>query len=261
MPTVQTMIDTILTTIPGAPFPDTVDVIKAGDPSQAVTGVVTTFLATSAVLQKAIDLSANFVITHEPTYYNHVDKTEWLEDNPVYRAKRKLIDDHGLVVWRFHDYWHSHRPDGIMTGMLQALNWSQYVNPAQPYLKLPPTTLADLRAYLKDKLGCWRAQMVGSPETVCSKVALVPGSPGGEYQMRILQSDVEVMVIGETAEWQIPEYIRDAQFQGLSKALILIGHEASEEAGMAYLVEWLRPQFPGLTITHVPSGDPYQGRY
>ncbi|MEO8396305.1 MAG: Nif3-like dinuclear metal center hexameric protein [Chloroflexota bacterium] len=256
MPTVQNIIDTVLTTIPGAPFAETVDVIKAGDPSQEVTGIVTTFLGTQAVMQKAIDLGANFVITHEPVYYNHLDKIDWLQDDPVYRAKRKLIDDHGLVVWRFHDYWHTHQPDGIKTGMLQALNWSQYDDPDLPYMTLPPTSLADLTAYLKQKLGCDRARMVGRPDMLCSKVALVPGSPGGEYQVKILQSDVEVMVIGETAEWQIPEYIRDAQSQGRSKALIVIGHEPSEEAGMAYLVEWLRPQYPGLKITHVPSGDP-----
>ena len=35
-----------------------VDVIKAGDPSQPVTGIVTTFLATHEVLQRAVDLGA-----------------------------------------------------------------------------------------------------------------------------------------------------------------------------------------------------------
>ncbi len=257
MPTVQNIIDTILTTIPGAPFAETVDVLKSGDPAQEVTGIVTTFLGTQAIMQKAIDLGANFIISHEPVYYNHLDQTDWLADDPVYRAKRKLIDDHGLAIWRFHDYWHSHQPDGIKTGMLQALNWSQAYDPALPYLKLTPITLGDLMAYLKDKLGCQRAQMVGRPDTLCSKIAYVTGSPGIEYQMEILHSEVDVMIIGEINEWQTPEYIRDAQSQGLSKSLIVLGHEPSEEAGMAYLVEWLRPKYPDLKITHVPSGDPY----
>ena len=257
MPTVQAMIDTILTTIPGAPFAETVDVLKAGEPSQEVSGVVTTFLGTQAVLQKAIEQGANFIITHEPVYYNHRDETGWLADNPVYRAKRRLIDEQGLAIWRFHDYWHSHQPDGIKTGMLQALNWSQAFDPSLPYLHLPPITLGDLMAYLKQKLGCQRAQMVGRPDTLCSKIAFVSGSPSGEYQVKVLQSEVDVMIIGETSEWQIPEYVRDAQSQGLSKALIVIGHEASEEAGMAYLAAWLRPKYPDLKITHVPSGDPF----
>src|SRR5262249_13825136 len=126
-------------------------------------------------------------------------------------------------------------------------------------LKLPLITLGDLMAYLKQKLGCQRAQMVGRPDTLCSKIAYVSGSPGIEYQMEILHSDVDVMIIGEINEWQTPEYIRDAQSQGLSKSLIVLGHEVSEEAGMAYLVEWLQPRFPGLKMTHIPSGDPYLG--
>jgi hypothetical protein len=52
MPTIQAVIDNILTSIPNAPFAETVDVIKTGDPAQEVTGIVTTFLATQAVLQR-----------------------------------------------------------------------------------------------------------------------------------------------------------------------------------------------------------------
>src|SRR5215207_6665798 len=110
MPTAQAVIDNILTAIPNAPFPETVDVIKTGDPTQEVTGIVTTFLATRAILQRAVELGANFVITHEPTFYNHLDETDWLAEDPVYQAKRKFIDEHKLVIWRFHDYWHSHQP-------------------------------------------------------------------------------------------------------------------------------------------------------
>ncbi len=48
--TIQNVIDHILDDIPNAPRHDTVDTIKTGDPSQAVTGVVTTFLATYDVI-------------------------------------------------------------------------------------------------------------------------------------------------------------------------------------------------------------------
>src|SRR5262245_51707271 len=89
--TIQQVIDTILQSIPGAPFSQTVDTIKSGDPSREVNGIITTFLASCEVLQKAIDLGANFIITHEPTFYNYLDKTDWLENDLVYFAKRKLI--------------------------------------------------------------------------------------------------------------------------------------------------------------------------
>jgi len=52
---------------------DDVDTFKIGDPSTAVTGVVTTSMATLDVLQKAVQAGANFVITAAPTFYSRAD--------------------------------------------------------------------------------------------------------------------------------------------------------------------------------------------
>ncbi|MEP7291707.1 MAG: Nif3-like dinuclear metal center hexameric protein [Chloroflexota bacterium] len=259
MPPIQAVIDNILTAIPGAPFAETVDVVKTGDPSQGVTGIITTFLASQAVLERAVELGANFIITHEPVFYNHLDETDWLADDPVYLAKRKLIDEHGLVVWRFHDYWHRHKPDGIITGVAQALGWTSYFDPANPYaVTIPMLPLSDLVAYVSDKLACPSPRVIGSPDMPCSVVSLMVGAPGGKWQITALRG-VDVLIAGEVNEWDTTEWVRDANRQGLRKALIVVGHALSEEAGMAYLVDWLSPLVPGVAITHVPSGDPFLG--
>jgi CheY-like chemotaxis protein len=59
------------------------------------------------VLQRAAAANQNLIITHEPTFFDHLDRTEGLESekDPVYAAKRDFIKAHGLVVWRFHDCW------------------------------------------------------------------------------------------------------------------------------------------------------------
>jgi hypothetical protein len=101
--TVQQVIDLILKSIPGAPFAQTVDTIKAGDPSQIVRGIVTTMFATADVIEQAARLGANFIIAHEPTFYGHIDDTSWLKEHPVYQYKKKLLEKYGMVVWRFHD--------------------------------------------------------------------------------------------------------------------------------------------------------------
>jgi putative NIF3 family GTP cyclohydrolase 1 type 2 len=49
------------------------DTIKIGDPSTAVTGVVTTSMATLEVLQKSVRAGANLVITAAPTFYTRAD--------------------------------------------------------------------------------------------------------------------------------------------------------------------------------------------
>jgi putative NIF3 family GTP cyclohydrolase 1 type 2 len=260
MPTIQTIIDTILAAIPGSMTTDTVDTVKTGDSSVEVTGIVTTFLASQAVLQKAVELGANFIITHEPTFYNHLDRTDWLEKDPIYQAKRKFIDDHGLVIWRFHDNWHTHKPDGIMLGVVRDLEWEAYTDPHNPLLfHLPQTTLGQLAIQLKAGLGIHTLRMVGDPATPCQSVAFLMGAWGGENHIRYAgECDPDVMIVGETPEWETSEYMRDAVTQGRRKGLIVTGHAASEEPGMDYLVDWLSPKFPGLAIQHVPVGDAFR---
>src|SRR5688572_5552323 len=104
--TIQQAIDAIIADVPGAPFPDTVDTVKIGDPTQLLAGIAITFLASYQVIQQAAQLGANLIITHEPTFYGHLDDTDWLKEDPVYAAKRQLIEQHNLVIWRFHDYLH-----------------------------------------------------------------------------------------------------------------------------------------------------------
>ena len=82
----------------------TVDTIKAGDPDTTVTGVATTCFATMDVLRRAVASGKNLIITHEPTFYNHADDTARLADDPVLAAKRAFLEEHRLVVFRFHDH-------------------------------------------------------------------------------------------------------------------------------------------------------------
>src|SRR4051812_25027079 len=109
--TIQQALDMIYATVPGAPFPDTVDTVKLGDTRQPLKRVAVTFLASIEVIEQAAALGANLLITHEPTFYNHPDQTDWLAGNPVYAAKRQAAEAAGLVIWRFHDTLHSLRPD------------------------------------------------------------------------------------------------------------------------------------------------------
>jgi putative NIF3 family GTP cyclohydrolase 1 type 2 len=260
--TVQDVIDLIIGMIPGGQLDETVDTVKAGDPTQPVTGIVTTFLATRAVVERAIALGANFVITHEPVYYNHLDEVDWLEDDPVYAAKRRLIDEHGVVIWRCHDYWHRHRPDGILAGVLEALGWEAYADPEEmACCDIPPVSLGALADLVGERLGAQAIRITGDPEMLCRRVVLMVGAPGGRPQMGALRRrDVDAVICGEINEWETCEYVRDAVHAGISKGLVVVGHANSEEAGMGWLAERLRVRLPGIPITHVPAGDPFRFR-
>src|SRR6188768_617102 len=101
----------------------TVDTFKAGSPQTDVKGIATTGMATFDVLRRASAAGRNFVITHEPTFYNHQDQTDTLTADPTYQAKLRFIEDQGLIVWRFHDHAHMLRPDPLVAGSARVLGW------------------------------------------------------------------------------------------------------------------------------------------
>jgi putative NIF3 family GTP cyclohydrolase 1 type 2 len=254
--TIQQVIDTILAAIPGEPEADTVDTFKSGDPSQPVKGVVTTFMANLEVIEKAIAAGANLIITHEPTYYTHRDETDWLAEDALFRKKHRLIEESGIAIWRFHDNWHRHQPDGILTGTVARLGWGAYQDLKEPwFFNIPPASLREIARHFRDSLGASGLRYVGPDELVCSRVAILPGAIWETWQIGALHK-ADAVAVGEASEWSVPEYVRDAELAGLPKGLILLGHVASEEPGMAYLVDWLKEKIPGLPVQHIPCGIP-----
>jgi len=257
--TIQQIIDGILNEIPHSVREHTVDTVKCGDPTQPVTGIATTFLASHSVLERTAQLGANLLITHEPTFYNHLDNVDWLVEDPVYRAKIEFIDHHNLVIWRFHDNWHIHKPDGLLQGITEKLNWESYVDPQNPSIfHIPQITLSDLTMKIKEKLSIKTLRIVGNLEMECQKIGVLVGAWGGTNQISFMRNTKpDVLICGEISEWETSEYVRDAVDQGRKQALIITGHANSEEPGMEFLVGWLHQRFPDITVHHIPVGDPF----
>src|SRR5665647_2306792 len=101
----------------------TVDTFKSGNPDNLVTGIAVCMFADMKVLKQAVTNKCNLIIAHEPTFYSHLDETKTLENDPVYQAKIKYINENKLMIWRFHDHIHRMNPDGIYVGMIEKLGW------------------------------------------------------------------------------------------------------------------------------------------
>ncbi len=236
---------------------DTVDTFKAGDPDKPITGIAVTMMATYNVLERAAASGKNLIITHEPTFYNHRDTTTELsrQSDAVLEAKKDFIEKHGLVVWRFHDGWHARKPDGILLGMTKALGWVDRQNPENPHLfQLPETTLGNLAGAVQKKLAIQNLRVVGDKGMKLTKVAVLPGAAGPARQIQLLErNDVEALLIGEVPEWETIEYTADAVSQGKHKALLLLGHIPSEQAGMEECAFWLRTFIKEVPVEFVPA--------
>jgi putative NIF3 family GTP cyclohydrolase 1 type 2 len=258
--TIADAIARIETGLPMAAREQTVDTVKLGDPTQALTGIVVTFMATTQVLARCVELGANLVVTHEPTWYNHLDESEWLAKDVVAQEKRTFLEQHQLVVWRLHDRLHRSWPDDIAVGMLDALGWRAHVVAERaPLLQLPEQSLQAVVSHCKAKLGIKTLKVVGNLEQRVRSIAFMPGASGGRRQMINLgQPGVDVVICGESPEWETCEYVRDAVANGHRKALVVLGHANSEEIGMRALATRVGEWLPGTPVHHLPAGDPFQ---
>jgi putative NIF3 family GTP cyclohydrolase 1 type 2 len=238
---------------------ETVDTVKAGNPETVVTGIATTFAATYDVLQRAAASGKNLIITHEPTFYNHLDRTDEIGNDPVLAQKREFIARHHLVIFRFHDHWHMRRPDGVLEGVTHALGWENYQSKSGPGLfVVPETTLEHLAATVRDRMKIRTMRVIGDPNMKVTRAGLAPGAAGSTDQIRMFErDDVQVLLVGESREWETVEYARDAAAEGRHKALIILGHVASEEAGMDNCARWLKGLVPGVPVEFIPAGEPF----
>jgi putative NIF3 family GTP cyclohydrolase 1 type 2 len=238
---------------------NTVDTFKAGNPNSPVTGIATTFMATLEVLKKAKAAGCNFVITHEPTFYGHQDDLKIHQDDPIQLQKLQYIQQNNMVVWRYHDHIHAHQPDLIYVGVAEKMGWAKYWQPSSRTYEAPAQSLETIVANLKKNSGAKTIRVVGNAKAKFSKIGLVLGAAGSGAHFRMLKNPAcELLIVGETNEWETVPYVQDAITLGQNKALIVLGHADSEEAGMKSLVPWLKNILPNTpNIQFIEAGNPY----
>lgn len=271
--TAQDVIDRIRTRIGVDWKPDGVDAIKAGDPSTRITGIVTTSLASIAVLRQAAAAGANLVITSQPTFYSRGDARTppagrgggpgappppAPPPDPVFTAKNDLLAQHNLVVFRLSDHWRQRQPDPYVQGIGDVMGWPQAQADGEAITyTIAAATLDALARDVRTKLGVRGGlRVVGDPATRISRVALLPGSTPITASLAALPG-VDAIIAGEVREWESTEYVRDVVHAGGRKGLILVGRIVSEDAGMRVCAKWLETIVPEVPVRHLTAGDPY----
>ena len=249
--------------------PDSVDGVKAGDGSTVVKGIVTTSMATMAVLQQAVKAGANLVITAQPTFYGRADvptppagrgapNQVAARTDPVFTAKHEFIARHSLVVFRLSDHWRRRLPDPLGQGLAAALGWSRRQPAGDPSrIDISGMALGALASHVKSALRLRGGiRVVGDSRMMVRRVGLLPGTTPVQAALTMLPN-VDAIVAGEVREWESVEYARDKVFAGEKKSLILVGRVVSEEPGMNVCAGWLKSIVPEVPIRHISAGDPY----
>ena len=245
---------------------------------QECTGIVTCIWASTDVIREAAARGANLVISHEALFWNHGDHTDWLraQKTRAFLAKTALLDEHGITVWRCHDYIHSGVPlgpdgsfvDGIFFGLADRLGWSPEA-PVAPLAnqhvflttQLDGRPACELAAQVAQALGSNGVRIIGDPQTPVHRVGLAMHMIGylDNAMITAMDEGIDCLLAMETTDYTLLQYVQDASENGVPKCVLSCGHFNIEDPGMAYMVNWL-PAALGEgapVVSYVKAGDPF----
>lgn len=232
---------------------ETIDGLKAGDLDRPVAGVAAVWMATVDSLSQAVAAGCDFVITHEPTFWNHFDAPpEPGTPTAAYEAKLRFIADHGLTIWRFHDHHHfGFERDPVLDAFFAKLGWlsSTRGSSIAAITEIDPAPLADVARIAAQVFGTEAVRVIGRPDLLIRNVGY--GAHDLASCLPALEA-ADVVIVGEVREWDAFEYFRDVRTLGREKGLIVLSHAAVETWASPAVADWLRGLLPEVRV--VPLG-------
>ena len=220
----------------------TCDGFIIGDENKEVKKLATCFKLTAKIVDAAIKDNIDMIIMHEPLF----STDDFSEHLPLYDAiKKKKIVDSGIVVCRFHDHCHFTSPDYIHEGFIRSVGldiekrYERENFAVSRYDLTTPISPRELGKIIEERLGNDFVRIVGNIDRPIRTIILGLGGVNAQFVNYLFEPGADLFITGEAGEVLLCEYIRDAEYYGANKSLMLLGHFGSEFAGMRYLAEKL----------------------
>ncbi len=242
---------------PGYDPKETCDTYKAGNGNNEISKVAVSMFATPEIIRKCSNNGVNLLVVHEPTFYNHLDNEI---ANEIGYEKKKLIDDSGLTIVRFHDYAHNANPDLISQGMLKymklpgKINYNKNSTGTDEVILDTPMTSLELAKIIEENLKIKHVRIAGNTENKGTRIACCFGTPGGVAEKL---NSYDFVLTGEICEWCAGEIARDYSQLGYTKAIIVMGHIGSERGGMMHIADILKEKHPEINIEYFECEELY----
>jgi putative NIF3 family GTP cyclohydrolase 1 type 2 len=251
---------------------------QCGDLNAKVTGIATAWTPTVEALQRAISLQHNLIISMEPPFWHEsgpvftevsmgTPSMKILEASSVYQYKKKLIDDHELILWRFNENYRALPSNPRLNALARTMGYKGLENPAATQklaatgagvYAIPEISLAELAKKARESANAKALRVLGDPKEKVKSVALLPGYIQDEDIMAMLYDrNVDVVVCGEPCEWEAFEYAEDWITAGWGKGMIALGRAASEDPGAKELAGWIGSFITDVPVTGIAVGEPF----
>ncbi len=229
----------------------TCDGLKYGDLDTEVKGIAVGWQSLQSTIEEAHDLGCNLFITHEPTFYSHMDDDTSVQETVPAVRKRAFLDRTGMVVYRCHDTWDTYPRLGILDA------WGEFLELGEPIAKIPyhnlyqvPSTsaweLARRIAQRVKALDEQSVQFIGTTWQMVSRLAIGTGAATRARAMVDLGADVVLLSEDGMDTWREGSWLAD-----LGVPAVIVNHRTSEIPGLRRLAEYLRSRYPGVPVHFV----------
>lgn len=241
-----------------------VDRVIVGEPTTVVQGIAVVWMPTWAALRDALANGCNIVIAHEPTFFSNYDLDQFETSAgdaskamaPARDAKRRWIEDNGMVVIRCHDVLDL-MPGGVVDSLATALGFSEadYLANA-PYYRVvrvePAVRASELGQRLARAFGALGQPGVafyGDSDRMVRSLGLGTGYACEPWRFVELGAEMCVTIDDRIKTWIETEWSDDSGYP-----MVVIHHGTSEEWGVRRLREIVAENFPAQKVVMLPQG-------
>ncbi len=228
--------------------------IQGGDPHAEVMGIAVAWQSTLPMLRRASEKGCNLFVTHEPTFYVHMDDSEDVFQQDYAAAKSRFIEQSGLTIYRCHDVWDVFPEIGILDSWASGLGFDGPPEAAVRFHAAYPFsgTVRDLAIHVRERvasIGQPIIQIIGDPDQPVSRVAFGTGAITDFSTMLSLGADACIMTDDGMAFWSAGCQAVDSGIP-----LIIVNHATAEEWGVHNLAGYIERCFPDVPVHHLPMG-------
>ena len=254
MPRVKEVLEHFLSRCDWVDREETVDRVIVGDPEKEVDRCIVTWMPGFRALRAMVERGIDFMICHEPTFWNHRDDRP---TDPQTEEKLAFIQEHGITIARNHDCWDRWPDIGIPWSWAQflELNGPPVEIGAQGYqhrYDIEPTSLDSFAAKVAERcstIGEPQVQVTGAGDVEVSRIGIGTGCGCGIDAYIDMGCDCSIVCDDGSTYWSSIQRARD-----LGHPVIRGNHGTSEEYGMVTMTSYINHHIDGLTAEHLPHG-------
>lgn len=239
----------------------TVDKIIVGDPDAEIRRVLVTWISSFGALRAAAERGVDMLITHEPTFWKHADELENVESSEIGRAKKRFVDEHGLVILRNHDVWDRMPQVGIPWAWARFLGLGDTPAAVGPrgyqhrydVDAVPLGEFARAMAARTATIGEACVQVRGDLDQPVSRIGVGTGCACSIGVYQEMGCDLSIVCDDGSCYWGPIQQAAD-----MDHPVIRVNHGTSEEPGMATMTAYINEHLSGVAAEHLPHGSTFR---